>query len=362
VKGTGGTRAVLLTARTFALCALCAAPASGQQVTTGVQPEDPLHRASEDFTAGRYEEAIRLYRSETGREDAYPQAQIGLAGVLSEVGRYEEAETALREAISGHPGSFELHNSLGEVLIRTGDLDGAEEAFRLSISGLAGDHLTAELNLAELIFRKGDRAEALARFDRFIDVYNNNPDLDCEELTAVGRACVYLGRLNPDLFRDALRAFDEARESDPRNLEPALRTGFLFLEKYNSADAGETFDEILSINPSNPRALLGKARQLHFDGSLSSFEMVGRALDVNPNLLEARAFLGELLLGVEAFHSAAGEAEKALEINPNFQPALYVLASAEFLKSDEVAFREIEERVLGLNPLDGEFYLKVAQA
>lgn len=336
-----------------------AVKAQGDGVDT--QEKTRLLQASEDLRSGHYEEAIRLFRLETGEEEAFPDADVGLASALSEVGQYEEAVTALRNAIDLHPGSFELHNSLGEVLFYQGKLAEAEEAFGQSITSRAGDYLTAQFNLAELIFQRGERAEALELFDRFIDIYNNNTSLTSEELTAVGRACIYLGRLNPDLFRDALRAFDEAQQADPQNLEPALRTGFLFLDKYNSADASETFDEILRINASHPLALLGRARQQHFDGSRASFATTARALDINPNLLEARTFLGELLLGVEAFSSAAEEAEKALAINPNFLPALYILTAAHYLNSDEEAFKRAGSRVAALNPNDGEFFMKVAQ-
>ena len=46
---------------------------------------------------------------------------------------------------------------------------------------------------------------------------------------AVGRAVRYLGRTNPDLFQDALRAYDEAAAADPGWMEPMRRAGDLFL-------------------------------------------------------------------------------------------------------------------------------------
>ena len=251
-----------------ALCALLPVSAPAQEEATGDSTAGPLVEAREALRTGQYTEGIRLYRRATREDGFYPEAHIGLARILSEVGRYEEAEEHLRDTIIRHSSSAELLNSLGEVLLRTGDLEGAETAFQSAVTGVATDHLRAEFNLAELMFQRGERSEALARFDRFIDVYNENPNLSSEELTSVGRACIYLGRLNPD----------------PLNLEPALRVGFLFLEKYNSEEAGAAFDELLQIIPSHPMALLGKARQLHFDGSGRSFEMVAEALNVNPDM------------------------------------------------------------------------------
>ena len=39
--------------------------------------------------------------------------------------------------------------------------------------------------------------------------------LSARDLVAVGRAVRFLGRTDPDLFHDALRAFDEAASADP---------------------------------------------------------------------------------------------------------------------------------------------------
>ena len=83
----------------------------------------------------------------------------------------------------------------------------------------------------------------------------------------MGRAVRRLGRTNPDLFQDALRAFDEAAASDPGWPEPHLLTGELFLEKYDSPEAKKELEKVLSANPTDPRALVDMARALDFDGA-----------------------------------------------------------------------------------------------
>jgi tetratricopeptide (TPR) repeat protein len=107
--------------------------------------------------------------------------------------------------------------------------------------------------------------------------------------------------------------------------------------------------------------LLGKARQLHFDGSPQAFMTIGQSLEANPNLVEAKIFLAELLLGVEAHAAAAEDAEEALEVNGTSIPALSILAGARFLAHNEQGFQEAVDRVRELNPRDGTFYLKLAE-
>ena len=144
---------------------------------------------------------------------------------LLSTGEYDASELLAREAPS--PGAFA--NTLGEILVIRGKLEEAATAFRESIDANASDALTAEVNLAELLFSQGEIDEAMPRFDRFIDIYNaSDGRLSATELVAVGRAVSYLGRTSPDLFQDALRAFDEAASIAPTWHEPSVRAGELF--------------------------------------------------------------------------------------------------------------------------------------
>jgi cellulose synthase operon protein C len=218
------------------------------------------------------------------------------------------------------------------------------------------------VNLAVLAYDRGRREEAMRRFDRFIDVYNSRRGrLTAEELTAVGIACRYLGLDEPQLFKDALKAFDEAAAADRNALEPRLRVGELFLEKYNAADAQTTFDEILRTNPSHPRALLGAARRRGFDGAPGADSLLRRALEVNPNLVAARAFSAEQLLGSEQFAEARAEAERALAVNPAALDARSVLAATLYLQGERAAFEAAAKPARELGPRGAELFAKVAE-
>src|SRR5690606_5003091 len=103
------------------------------------------------------------------------------------------------------------------------------------------DSVRALLDAAVRDWNTGDRDAAYARFDRFIDLYNAGAVRSSGDLVAVGIALEYLGRRDSQLFHDANRAFGEAVERDPSNHEARVRRGMLFLEKYNTTDAGALF-------------------------------------------------------------------------------------------------------------------------
>ena len=47
----------------------------------------------------------------------------------------------------------------------------------------------------------------------------------------------HLGRRDPQLFKDALKAYDEALAEDSLDVDAQVALGELFLEKYNSGEA-----------------------------------------------------------------------------------------------------------------------------
>jgi len=333
--------------------------ALGYLATVRGPVEASLDEAHAALREGRYAEAIEGFEKESTANPT-PRLYRGWAEALRLTGAYDEALSVIERFENREPASAALSNVRGEILYETGRIAEAREAFEKAVAGKASDWLTAELNLGVLLHQEGSIDEALARFDRFIDVYNRSSNLSAEDLTAIAIACKYLGVANHQLFRDALRAFDEAKAKDPSSLTPSIRAGELFLEKYNSPDANQSFQEALAVNPNHPEALLGLAQVMDFDGSPEARVLTEKALSVNPRFVAARAFLAEQLLGLEDYEGARKEVEAALEVNPVSLEALPILAAAELLSGDAAAFRAVEERALARNPKDASFYNKLS--
>lgn len=330
-------------------------------VAGAARAQQRVEAAEIALRSGRYEDAISLFSDIAGNEPDNARAARGHVRALVEVGRYEEAEQAARRFIRMNSTSPDLFNSLGQVLYLRGSRDEAAAAFERAVAGGADDAIDARLNRAILHYESGQRAVAMREFDEFIDIYNRNSDLSSEELTAVATAVRYLGKDDPQLFKDALRAYDEAIAADPNNLEPRLLVGELFLKKYNSADAAKAFEDVLALNPSHPRALLGQAKRSRFDSQPGALGLTRRSLEINPNLVPALVFHAELLLELEDYTAAAEQAERALEVNAASLEALSVLAAARYLVGETDGFKETVSRALAFNPEYAEIYVTLSQ-
>ncbi|MSR07777.1 MAG: tetratricopeptide repeat protein [Gemmatimonadetes bacterium] len=301
------------------------------------------------FRTGKYDAAIAAFSRLSKDPNPDDRAVTGLALALRAVGRSVEAEAAARRS----PGAA---NALGEAFYERGKLPEAEQAFRLAAGRPGPDSLFASLNLAVLQYDRGARPEALRAFNQFIEYYNTHERLNARALTAIGIACTYLGRDNPKMYQDALKAFDEAAAADPGDMEPRVLTGELFLDRYNSTDAAASFQDVLKVNPDHARARLGLAMAKHFDGDPQAFGMSGMALTVNPNLVDGHVFQARLRLQLEDYAGAVTESETALRFNPASLEALSVLAAASRFAGDGAGFEHARAKVTSLNPTYAEFY------
>lgn len=314
-------------------------------------PEDDaarLAQARAQLRRGAYDSAATTF----GELAASRDTAIAIAAqryhvrALAERGRYDDAESAARKY-----GGANVLVPLGDVLRTRGRLAAAESAYTRAVAGRASDSLTARLRLGELRLDRGDRAEAMRILDRFIDIYNERrPRLTSVELLAVARAARLLGATDPQLFKDALRAYDAAIAADSGNVDARVELGEMFLDKYNGPDARQMFAAILRENPSQPRALLGMARVLAFDGQPGADSLVKRSLSVNERLVDARLMLARLRLDSEDYGDAEREAERALDTDPGSPAAHALIAASRYLRDDRKGFEEASRRALERDP------------
>jgi len=221
--------------------------------------------------------------------------------------------------------------------------------------------LTARLNLAITDFERGARRQAMARFETFIDIYNDGEATTAADLMAVARACTYLGIENPQLFHDAVRAYDRAIEAAPSDPEPRLRLGELFLDKYDATEAEGLIGEALRLDDRWARAQVAEARRLQFEGSGDAPARTDRALELNPNFVPAWVQRATMLLATGSREEATHAARQALEVNPGSMEALAVLAAAQYLEGDEQAYTATGVLATTRNPRSAALFETVAE-
>jgi tetratricopeptide (TPR) repeat protein len=278
------------------------------------------------------------------------------------LGRIDEGIT-LGTRYVAQPNGAALLATLGRLQRAAGRDGEARRSFEQALAQRAPDSLRARLELAILQYDQGDLAQALRAFDAFIDIFNARAtSLGAEELLSVGLACRYLGRDDPQLFRDALRALDQAVARDSTDDEARLEVAALFLEKYNFADAKSTLDPLLARNAKHPRALMLMARLRRAEGHPGeALGFVTRALDVAPGHAEVRALEASILLDLERFSDAKAAADRALGSDSTHPGARAALAALRYLRGDSAGIAALREGLPAPSPEEATYFTTLAE-
>lgn len=289
------------------------------------------------------------------QQDAAGRAER--VAVLVESGRLDDAERVARA------GGDSLAVSLGEILVIRGRLAEAESLFLAAVEAQRPGFRRAQASLAELALRRGERREALRRAALLADEYQlAGASWHPDDKVAAGRAYAVLGIESSAAVRAALAAFDAAAAMDRGHVESRLRAADLLLDRYNAPDARESYREVLAIAPNHPRALLGLARVMAFEGNGAALDSARRSANLNPSLVEAHLVMARLHLEAEAYDSAARAADRALAVDSTALPAWAVLGSVAWLAGDSTAWRRARAEAGRNHPRPADFYAELAEA
>lgn len=295
--------------------------------------------------------------SQADKAGAQPPASItARVAALSDAGRLDDAEKLARS--SGAPGL----GVLGDILVLRGRLVGADSAYRAAIAAKAPGQRTAEVGLAELAWRHGDRNDALQRARALTNAYENGTNWNADDCVATGRAYVIIGTSDKQAVRNALAAFDRAVAVDPTNIEGRLRAGDLFFDKYNAPDAKASYDDVLKIAPGNSRATFGLARVAEFGSSKDTDKLVAAALKANPMLTNALLMQARSHLASEAYDSANYYTRRALAIDSANMAGWAMLGASAWTTGDSAEFKSALAKATSLNPKPSEFYAEMSDA
>jgi tetratricopeptide (TPR) repeat protein len=161
-----------------------------------------------------------------------------------------------------------------------------------------------------------------------------------------------------ELYQDANVAFRTAVARADGNALYRMRWGRLLHERFNDADAAQLFAEALQRDPKNAQAYLGLALVSAQGFDDKAQEYLDKALQLDPDLVEAHVLLANLELEDADVAQATAAADLALRLDPEALDAMAVEAAVALL-SDQSPERWLQ-RILAINPSYGRAYADVA--
>jgi Flp pilus assembly protein TadD len=254
---------------------------------------------------GRFDEAAELFGALASKRPHDPSVLYGAALATFNAGRPADAEPLARRAVEEALAAARTKNAsnddagasnsraadalvlLGVVLAVRGDDAGALKAVGQAVA-LAPDSFDARLALGRALFGAGDDAGAVAAFRAAVALRPADTQAHFFLATALEHAGDADG---------ALSAYRELVTLQPRAAEGHLGLGVLLLKR------------------GGPEAEKG-------------VEELSRALEINPNLYEARVALGRALVGRGRAAEAVEHLRRAAELAPGNPEPHYELSLA----------------------------------
>jgi tetratricopeptide (TPR) repeat protein len=301
-----------------------------------------------DYAAARAAFEERL--DETGARGA--KEAVYLAETYLATGAYEEGLRAIDAYLRRAPDDSYLLHARGRLLEAVGRIEEASSAYQASAERDLG-YLRNVLAVALVFERQGQFAQARDVYAIVYRRFKNNELTTAEDLGVAGIAAARLGE-----FRDANEAFRLAYRIEPGHIQNLYGWAELFREKYNDADAQRTYEEGIARNPHFAPFYAGMARSVN--GFEAKEHLARKALETNPNSVDALNILAGLGILDGLFAEAEASALRALAIDPSSLEALGHLASSYHLQGDTARYADMERRALAAAPAAGDFYLTLA--
>jgi len=230
---------------------------------------------------------------------------------------WRNSESLWTRALTCDKDNYIAHHNLGIALFQKGKPDEAIAHFQKALE-LDPNDADVLNTLGDVLLHEGKVDEAIAHFKRLLQIKPNSADTEDK----LGSALLQKGEVD-----EAITCFHKALQIYHDSAEAHINLGAALLEKGNVDEAITHFQTALQIEPDSAGAhynlgntLLHKGK---VDEAIAHFQKV---LQINPANAEAHINLGSAMLQKGNMGEAITHFQKALQIKPDYLQAQNNLA------------------------------------
>jgi len=319
-----------------------------------------LATGRDKLTAGDYKAAISELAKATGKERS--PARLLLVDAQLATGDYTAAEATAaalindkdaKTAAAGRIALSRVHRAIGKY----------DEA-RVDVEPLLKaqpDHLAGRWAMALALDAVGDTKGSQALWKSIMadfDAQKVNID-DPDQLFYLAEAARYT-----EQFMFANDSYREAAALAPADTRTGIAWAYLFLQKYSSDLAEQTFEEVFKVNPNDPDAHAGMAATI----VESSYDLgavrhhLDKAFEQNPRHVRALLVRAGIEIDQNQWDAAKKTLDEVLAVNPKQVEAISMLATIAWLRDDAKDYAAQRDKVFAINKAYANFYRIVARS
>lgn len=257
--------------------------------------------------AAAYNKLI-AYEKETGKQKYTKEAEPKLNELIQSVSKnaikaYNEqdyknatSDFYLTYKLSPKDTSFLYNAALSSSLAK--DYDGALEYYKelqeIKYTGITTQYIAVnkETGEEEDLGTKANR-DAMIKFGKYTNPSNKNTESkQAEIIKNIGY--IYVNQGKPEL---AVEALEEARKSNPKDINLLLNQAQMYIELEKMDKFGELMKEAVELDPTNPTLFFNlgvvNAQENHIEEAIGFYE---KAIELNPEYGDAYLNLGVTIL------------------------------------------------------------------
>lgn len=263
---------------------------------------------------------LNQYIARTRTGPGLLKAKLFLAGISYRERKFDDAMKLAEDVLKENPKDVAGHALKGDILVSKKDYVGAIAEYR-TVLGEEPENIAVSLGLARThIF---NNEPAIAK-DIYRKVLDKNPN--------VGEAMLALGNmaLEEKNLEQADRYYSRLLKLAPKSPVPYYKKGIVKRLEKKGEEAAALFEKALEANIDFTPALIQSLDPLVREKKLDeAIVRVQQQIEKSPKNSSYYVLLGRLYAVKKDYSSARKNYEKAFEINPNSQQALFSLAQLE---------------------------------
>ena len=291
----------------------------------------------------KWDQASESLKSLSKNNGNNPQVARLNAELLLHDGKPHDALTLLQKASSNAPDDVRLQLLLAQTALATGNQSAAEAAFQQA-TRLDPQSLDAARGLAQLASARKDTTLLSQLADKTISKHPNVPD-----------GYIWRGSVegSQQQFSEAEADFQTALKRDPNNEAAQIDLAELELHDKKTAEARTLLEGALGRNPNLLPALnMLVALDLQDKQPDKGIARIQAQVAKSPSNPALYADLAELQMRTRDFNGAAGNAQKALQLNKEYAPAVEIYSQAAVALGNSDAALAAWQTWLGTHPND----------
>ena len=195
-------------------------------------------------------QAVELLQEVLENKPNDPETLNVLAEIMHDEGFDDEAKRILTTAIKKNPNDIRNYKAKAAILLQEKNYEGALELLK--------DALKIDTNDPQIWCYLGEAQEARRDMQQALLSYDSAMKMGMDDSDMYLRR----GRIQEYLEMDdaAMSSYSMATLKDPKNIWAWIRSGEIQIRQGHMNIAAQNFNKALSIDPSDPYALFGRAR------------------------------------------------------------------------------------------------------